>query len=141
LGGYEVWIANSDLYCGKRLYVAKRRQCSWHFQKEKDETFFVESGRLLVRYVTPKMLALIHVDALRRATVKPDEEVPAAVEAMYLLGQYGKGHSIERVLEPGDSLYVPPRMRHQFEGLSDVVLYEFSTRHRDEDSYRIVKGD
>jgi len=43
----------------------------------------------------------------------------------------------ERVLRPGERLHIPPRMRHQFEGVGDVRFIEVSTFHRDEDTYRV----
>jgi|TARA_R100000084_G_scaffold21667_3_gene7456 mannose-6-phosphate isomerase-like protein (cupin superfamily) len=48
--GYEKWIVNSSLYCGKILWFAKGRQCSWHYHKKKDEVFYVHSGKLIVYY-------------------------------------------------------------------------------------------
>jgi len=49
---------------------------------------------------------------------------------------------IERLtLEAGDTFYVPVGMRHQVKGLLDTQMFEFSTTHFDEDSYRILKGD
>ena len=48
--GYEKWIHNSKLYCGKLLFFVKGRKCSWHFHKLKDEVFYVQSGKILVRY-------------------------------------------------------------------------------------------
>ena len=49
---------------------------------------------------------------------------------------------IERtILESGDTFYVPVGMRHQVKGLLDTQMFEFSTTHFDEDSYRIIKGD
>lgn len=48
--GFEKWIVNNEEYCGKLLYFAKGRRCSWHFHKLKDEVFYVQSGRVLVKY-------------------------------------------------------------------------------------------
>ena len=45
------------------------------------------------------------------------------------------------ILEAGDSFYVPVGLRHQMLALEDTWMYEFSTQHFDEDSYRIIKGD
>ncbi len=45
------------------------------------------------------------------------------------------------VLKAGDSFHVPIGMRHQMIALEDSSLFEFSTEHRDDDSYRIHKGD
>ena len=47
--GREVWIANSELYCGKILEIKKGKRCSLHYHKLKNETFFLRSGRMLVR--------------------------------------------------------------------------------------------
>ena len=48
--GFEKWIHNSELYCGKLLYFVKDRKCSWHYHKLKDEVFYVQSGRIKVYY-------------------------------------------------------------------------------------------
>lgn len=42
--GHEEWIVNNGLYCGKRLILRKGWQCSLHYHKVKDETFYVQSG-------------------------------------------------------------------------------------------------
>jgi len=47
--GREVWIANNNLYCGKILEIQKGKRCSLHYHKIKNETFFLRSGRMLVR--------------------------------------------------------------------------------------------
>jgi oxalate decarboxylase/phosphoglucose isomerase-like protein (cupin superfamily) len=44
-------------------------------------------------------------------------------------------------LEPGQSFYIPPYRRHMMVAHKDCELFEFSTQHFEEDSYRIVKGD
>ena len=48
--GYEKWIVNKEEYCGKLLHMIKGKKCSWHYHKLKDETFYLQEGRLLVRY-------------------------------------------------------------------------------------------
>ena len=48
--GYEKWIANSPSYCGKLLFIAKGKKCSWHYHKLKDEVFYVQSGAIEVSY-------------------------------------------------------------------------------------------
>ena len=47
--GREVWIANGDLYCGKILEIRKGKRCSLHYHQIKTESFYLRSGRLLVR--------------------------------------------------------------------------------------------
>tara|TARA_R110002020_G_scaffold336206_3_gene551365 strand:+ start:1645 stop:2013 length:369 start_codon:yes stop_codon:yes gene_type:complete len=48
--GFEKWIVNNEEYCGKLLYFVKGRRCSWHYHKLKDEVFYVQSGKMLVKY-------------------------------------------------------------------------------------------
>ena len=48
--GFEKWIHNSELYCGKLLYFVKNKKCSWHYHVLKDEVFYVQSGRIKVYY-------------------------------------------------------------------------------------------
>ena len=55
--------------------------------------------------------------------------------------QYDIGLAIETILNPGSSFHVPVGLRHQVIALEDSDLFEFSTQHFEEDSYRIVKGD
>ena len=44
-------------------------------------------------------------------------------------------------LRSGECMDIPPGLVHQMEALEDAELYEFSTEHFDEDSYRVIKGD
>ena len=48
--GYEKWIVNTDEYCGILLHFIKGKKCSWHYHKLKDETFYLQEGKLLVKY-------------------------------------------------------------------------------------------
>jgi|SRR3989344_2334401 len=46
LWGYEKWLYNDEKYCCKLLFVKEGYQCSLHFHKNKDETFFVVRGHI-----------------------------------------------------------------------------------------------
>ena len=48
--GHEKWIVNKEEYCGKLLYFNEGKRCSWHYHKLKDEVFYLQSGKLLVKY-------------------------------------------------------------------------------------------
>ena len=48
--GFEKWIVNNEEYCGKLLYFVKGKRCSWHYHELKDEVFYVQSGKLLIKY-------------------------------------------------------------------------------------------
>jgi mannose-6-phosphate isomerase-like protein (cupin superfamily) len=105
--GFEKWIVNNEKYCGKLLYFIKDRKCSWHYHKIKEETFYVQSGRLLLYYGWHETIDLSHSILLRK----------------------------------GDHFHIPVGLKHQMHALEDTELFEFSTQHFDEDSYRIEKGD
>jgi mannose-6-phosphate isomerase-like protein (cupin superfamily) len=44
-------------------------------------------------------------------------------------------------LEAGQCMDIPPGLVHQMEAMEDSELYEFSTQHFEEDSYRLIRGD
>jgi len=105
--GFEKWIINNEKYCGKILYIVKDYKCSWHYHKIKDETFYVQSGKIELRY-----------------------------------GYHEEKHlSTSVVLTKGDHFHIPVGLKHQMFAIEDTELFEFSTQHFDNDSYRIEKGD
>lgn len=53
--GYELIWATTDKYCGKIMVFEKAgAKFSMHFHREKDETWFVNSGKFLVRWIDTK---------------------------------------------------------------------------------------
>ena len=48
--GYEKWIVNNDLYCGKQLFIAQGHKISWHVHRLKAETFWILRGKVLLNY-------------------------------------------------------------------------------------------
>lgn len=55
--GKEVWIVNRD-YCGKKLILNKGFRCSMHHHKNKDETFYVIKGKVLIEIGMKKYVML-----------------------------------------------------------------------------------
>lgn len=50
--GYELIWATNEMYCGKLLVFTKPgARSSMHFHKNKDETWFVNSGQFMLRYI------------------------------------------------------------------------------------------
>ena len=41
-----------------------------------------------------------------------------------------------RLLNPGDTVHIPPRTPHRFSGLEESVILEVSTHHEDDDCIR-----
>jgi len=105
--GYEKWIVNNKKYCGKLLYFVKGKKCSWHYHKIKEETFYIQSGKIALN-------------------VGWDDNIDI---------------SEELILTAGDSYHIKPGLRHQMKALEITEMFEFSTEHFEEDSYRIIKGD
>tara|TARA_Y100000034_G_scaffold117749_1_gene157549 strand:+ start:6672 stop:7034 length:363 start_codon:yes stop_codon:yes gene_type:complete len=62
--GFEDWIVNKPEYCGKILFFKKGRMCSWHYHEEKDETFYIQEGKLKVIYGWQDDLALAEESVL-----------------------------------------------------------------------------
>ena len=56
--GREVWMANTDLYCGKKLILKKGKRCSLHFHKNKDETFYIQEGKVLMEVADEKRIMI-----------------------------------------------------------------------------------
>jgi len=105
--GYELWITNSEKYCGKLLHIVKGKQLSWHYHKLKDEVMYVQSGCISIIYGR-------------------DEDINNADEI---------------VLSEGDSFHIPVGLIHRIIAVETSEVFEFSTEHFDEDSYRVEKGD
>ena len=105
--GFEKWIVNNEKYCGKLLYFVKGKRCSWHFHKIKDETFYIQSGKILLKWSN-------------------EDDIINAQEV---------------ILSKGDSWHVTVGQRHQMIAIEDTELFEFSTEHFEDDSYRILKVD
>lgn len=47
--GSEDWIINTPKYCGKLLSLKRGYQCSVHYHKIKEETFYVNKGIVLMQ--------------------------------------------------------------------------------------------
>ena len=118
--GWESCIVNKDEYCGKLLFFKKGMKCSFHYHQE-DETFYIQEGKLKVWYSFDDNFP---------------EESGCAI--------WDNRDSTQRgivVLEEGDTFYVKPPMRHRMMGLEDTLVLEFSTKHSDSDTVRIIKSE
>jgi len=50
--GYELIWASTDKYCGKIMFFEKEgAQFSMHFHREKEETWFVNTGKFKVQWI------------------------------------------------------------------------------------------
>ena len=104
--GEELIIENNEMYCGKLLIFKKGCKFSMHYHLIKDETWYVDKGEFIYRWI--------------------DTETAETIEQKLKVGDVVR----QRVGQP-----------HQLIALTDGVVFEVSTQHFDEDSYRVVKGD
>ena len=104
--GEELIIENNEMYCGKLLIFKKGCKFSMHYHLIKDETWYVNKGEFIYRWI--------------------DTE---------------SAETIEQKLKVGDVVRQRVGQPHQLIALTDGEVFEVSTQHFDEDSYRIVKGD
>jgi mannose-6-phosphate isomerase-like protein (cupin superfamily) len=49
--GFELIIENNEMYCGKLLNFNKNCKFSMHYHLLKDETWYVESGEFIYRWI------------------------------------------------------------------------------------------
>ena len=104
--GEELIIENNEMYCGKLLIFKKGCKFSMHYHLIKDETWYVDKGEFLYRWI--------------------DTETAEVIEQKLKVGDVVR----QRVGQP-----------HQLIAVTDGVVFEVSTQHFDEDSYRVFKGD
>ena len=62
--GYEFWIWNNEEYCGKKLFMLGGKKLSWHYHNKKDETFYIQSGKVWLYYGEVDDLGKAHFDQL-----------------------------------------------------------------------------
>jgi len=55
--GKELWIVNRS-YCGKKLILNKGFRCSMHYHENKDETFYILKGKVLIEIGNKKQIML-----------------------------------------------------------------------------------
>jgi mannose-6-phosphate isomerase-like protein (cupin superfamily) len=67
--GWESHIVNKQEYCGKILFFKKGFRCSFHHHLLKDETFFIQSGRLQIWYSDNDDLATAKTEILEAGDV------------------------------------------------------------------------
>jgi len=46
----------------------------------------------------------------------------------------------KKIMNPGDVQHIKPWMNHRFTGLKDSIIIEFSTHHKNSDSYRLEES-
>jgi mannose-6-phosphate isomerase-like protein (cupin superfamily) len=107
--GFELIWATNEKYCGKIMVFDKKgAKFSMHFHREKDETWFVNAGAFILRYIDTKT-AVTHERVLKEGDVWRNPPLqPHQLEALQagsMIFEVSTPDSIEdnfRIL-PGDS--------------------------------------
>jgi len=128
LWGHELWIVNNPLYCGKQLTVLPTKWCSVHAHVNKVETFYILEGSLLLQYASSDSYEKLN-EAKKNKT---DKE---------LLDFWNRTCRTIGLFE-GDSFDVDRLSYHRFTTSENIPcnFIEFSTEHKDEDSYRLIES-
>ena len=63
--GLEELCVNNEKYCAKLLHLHRDYQCSVHFHKEKDETFYIMEGKVLMEVGTEEPYVMHPGDSVR----------------------------------------------------------------------------
>tara|TARA_B100001057_G_scaffold479887_1_gene552066 strand:- start:1564 stop:1965 length:402 start_codon:yes stop_codon:yes gene_type:complete len=112
--GYELIWASNEKYCGKIMVFEKvGSKFSMHFHKEKDESWFVNQGTFLLRWIDTTTAELKEQeiragDTWRNPPLQPHQLV--CMEAGSSITEVSTADSVEdnyRVF-PGDSQAVKP---------------------------------
>ena len=111
--GYEIIWATNEKYTGKILVFEKvGSKMSFHFHKEKDETWFINSGRFLLRYIDTEDATMYEKELNEGETWRNFPMMPHQLEALTegaTLTEVSTADSVEdnyRIVK-GDSQVVP----------------------------------
>ena len=107
--GYEIIWATNDKYCGKIMVFEKvGSKFSMHFHKEKDETWFINAGKFLLRWIDTEKATLNEKILVEGETWHNPPLQPHQLEAMVansMIFEVSSPDSVEdnyRII-PGDS--------------------------------------
>ncbi len=112
--GYELIWATNDKYCGKIMVFEKAgAKFSMHFHKEKEETWFVNNGRFVVRWIDTKDAKLFEKELKEGDTWHNPPLQPHQLEALEPMSSVTEVSTADSVednyrLIPGDSQNLNP---------------------------------
>jgi mannose-6-phosphate isomerase-like protein (cupin superfamily) len=66
--GHELIWATNDKYCGKLLKFNKGAKFSMHFHADKDETWYVLSGKFIVKHINTYSATVYEVELKEGST-------------------------------------------------------------------------
>jgi mannose-6-phosphate isomerase-like protein (cupin superfamily) len=107
--GYELIWATNDKYCGKIMCFTKAgAKFSMHFHREKDETWFVNAGQFMLKYIDTKTaeakeILLKEGDVWHNPPLQPHQLI--AMQPNSMIFEVSTADSVEDNyrIAPGDS--------------------------------------
>lgn len=125
--GFEYWFENNEKYCGKIIQVRENKWSSFgafHYHKEKDETFLVLSGVLLLDIVPAYYL---DTNLIEENTLE------------FVTHLFHNRFVFRFHLKPYHYMRLVPGVLHRFTAAENETIFtETSTFHKESDSYRIT---
>jgi quercetin dioxygenase-like cupin family protein len=80
--GHEIIFENNELYCGKLLCFKKGAKFSMHYHMIKDETWYVQEGEFIYRWVDTETAEVISEILVPGDTVRQLPGQPHQLEAL-----------------------------------------------------------
>ena len=80
--GHEVIFANNEMYCGKLLSFEKGSKFSMHFHMKKDETWYINKGKIHLRWIDTKTATLFSQTLTQGMTWRNKPLLPHQLEAL-----------------------------------------------------------
>ena len=105
--GEEIIIENNEMYCGKVLVFNKGCKFSMHYHMNKDETWYVEHGEFIYRWIDTTTAELdetiiSHGDVVRQLPGQPHQIEALTDGRIFEVSTHHEDSDSYRVL-PGDS--------------------------------------
>ena len=117
--GYELIWATNDKYCGKIMIFEKiGSKFSMHFHKEKDETWFVNNGKFIVRWIDTKDATIFEKELKEGDTWHNPPLQPHQLEALEPMSSVTEVSTPDSVednyrIAPGDSQKPKPQIEEE----------------------------
>lgn len=80
--GFEQWICNHEKYCMKKLVFNDKAKFSMHYHLIKDETWYVEEGQFLFRWIDTTNAEVIEKNLKKGDTVRIPPGMPHQLESI-----------------------------------------------------------
>lgn len=105
--GEELIIENNELYCGKLLIFKKDCKFSMHYHMVKDETWYVQSGTFLYRFIDTRTADIVEIglktgDIVRQKPGQPHQLIACSDGVIFEVSTHHEDADSYRVWK-GDS--------------------------------------